>query len=103
MTNVQKISFVDSGQDFTEFYVRDGVVIDCQPFQATIWVGFKVVQAAEVGQYLQLENRTNGRKLCLQHVVEAVEDLPAAEADETVKVAQEWARRLQIDPAALGL
>jgi hypothetical protein len=42
-TNVfQKISFEDNGQDFQEWVTKDGRVIDCQPFQAFIWVGCEV-------------------------------------------------------------
>ncbi|WP_027671281.1 hypothetical protein [Rheinheimera baltica] len=38
----QTIQFVDKGQDFLEWIVRDGIVIDCQPFQFTIWTGGSV-------------------------------------------------------------
>lgn len=36
------IEFVDCGQDFTEWVLRNGIVIDCQPFQARVWVGCEV-------------------------------------------------------------
>lgn len=35
----QTIEFVDNGQDFLEWIVRDDIVIDCQPFQFTVWTG----------------------------------------------------------------
>jgi len=42
---VKKITvyFQDLGQDFTEWDIEDGVVTDCQPFQAWLWVGTKVL------------------------------------------------------------
>lgn len=38
-----KITFEDHGQDFTEWYLQDGLVVDCRPFQATIWCGNQVL------------------------------------------------------------
>jgi len=35
----QTIEFVDNGQDFLEWIIRDDIVIDCQPFQFTVWAG----------------------------------------------------------------
>jgi hypothetical protein len=35
------IRFKDTGQDFLEWHVSDGVIIDCQPFQFSTWVGRK--------------------------------------------------------------
>ncbi|MDI5832528.1 hypothetical protein OCF84_21590 (plasmid) [Shewanella xiamenensis] len=39
---MQTITFEDKGQDFYEWIVRDGIVVDCQPFQSNIWVGMEV-------------------------------------------------------------
>lgn len=103
MSEVQKISFVDSGQDFTEFYVREGVVIDCQPAQGRFWVGTKVVSQANVGQFIEIVSRASGCNTFLQHKVESVETLAAPKAEEAKLVAYEWVRRLKIEPAELGL
>lgn len=103
MADVQRISFRDSGQDFTEFLVRDGVVIDCQPFQGAIWVGTKLLESAKVGQFLKVTTRLTGGEMYLQHNVESVETLAETEADEAVRVAHEWARRLQFEPGSIGL
>lgn len=40
--NMQTIIFEDKGQDFTEWVINDGVVVDCQPCQAFVWVGKEV-------------------------------------------------------------
>lgn len=40
---MQTIKFEDKGQDFTEWVINDGVVVDCQPHQARVWVGKEVV------------------------------------------------------------
>ena len=42
MATVTKITFEDHGQDFSEWYVRDGIVIDCQPYQGRFWVGTRL-------------------------------------------------------------
>lgn len=39
---MKTIKFEDHGQDFLEWIVRNGVIIDCQPFQYKVWVGKKV-------------------------------------------------------------
>jgi len=42
MATVQKITLADQGQDFIEWFVREGIVIDCQPFQGQLWVGTRL-------------------------------------------------------------
>lgn len=36
------VTFKDEGQDFLEWDIRDGKVIACRPFQASIWVGREI-------------------------------------------------------------
>lgn len=103
MAHVQKITFVDTGQDFTEFYVREGIVIDCQPFQGAVWVGTKLVEPATAGQLIQIVPRTTGRATFLQHKVEAVETLEPQEAAEVEQYGRDWAQKLKIEPASLNL
>lgn len=43
-------TFEDNGQDFLEWIIKDGVVIDCQPFQSWLWVGREV--STENGQVI---------------------------------------------------
>ena len=38
----QTIYLEDHGQDFLEWDIEDGVVVDCRPFQGWFWVGTKV-------------------------------------------------------------
>lgn len=103
MTHVQKITFVDSGQDFTEFFVREGVVIDCQPYQGSVWVGTKVVADATVGQFIEIVPRATSRSTFLQHKVEAVETLTADQAAEVEQYGRKWATMLELEPTALNL
>lgn len=43
---------LDSGNaDFTTWYMRDGVVVDCQPFQGTVWVNSTFLRAPAVGEH----------------------------------------------------
>ncbi len=37
------ITFEDHGQDFLRWVIQDGKVIECEPFQAGIWVGKEVI------------------------------------------------------------
>lgn len=36
------ITFSDQGQDFTEWVLKDGYVVDSKPFQGWVWVGCEV-------------------------------------------------------------
>lgn len=45
---MQTIKFEDKGQDFTEWVITDGVVVDCQPQQAFVWVGKEVVVDGDI-------------------------------------------------------
>lgn len=103
MVDVQKITFEDSNQDFTEFYVRNGIVIDCQPMQGRVWVGTRVLGDAKVGQLIEIVTRSTGRECFLQHKVESVETLERSKALEAESAAHEWARMLNIAPAQLGM
>lgn len=48
------VEIEDHGQDFLEWHLnKDGVVVDCKPFQAWIWVG-NVVDLATVKQGFRL-------------------------------------------------
>lgn len=103
MAHVQKITFVDNGQDFTEFFVREGIVIDCQPFQGAVWVGTQLVEPATIGQLLRIVPRESGLATLLQHKVEAVETLEPQDAAEVEQYGHDWAKKLKIDPASLSL
>ncbi len=39
---MKTIKFLDQGQDFLEWIIKDDVIIDCQPFQFKVWAGKKV-------------------------------------------------------------
>lgn len=39
---MKTVKFEDKGQDFLEWIIKDGIIIDCQPFQFDFWVGKKV-------------------------------------------------------------
>jgi hypothetical protein len=47
------VEFADNGQDFLQWDIERGVVVDSRPFQASVWKGTKVdIRRAEVGQLL---------------------------------------------------
>ncbi len=100
---VIRIDFADDGQDFTHWFVRDGVVIDCQPFQGRVWVGSLVLTPVTLGESLRIATRETGRELTLNYPVTAFEVLPESEALEVVGYGRKWAERLGIPAADLGL
>ena len=67
----QTIKFVDNGQDFLEWIVRDDIVIDCQPFQSRIWVGREVVV---LGSVAWLKTPETDIATPLKHKVSSTED-----------------------------
>jgi len=58
---MQTITFEDHGQDFLEWDIKDGVVIDCRPFQGWLWNGTKVHNAdIKPGDILEITPVTGG-------------------------------------------
>ena len=64
------IVFEDHGQDFLEWDVIDGVVVDCRPFQGFVWKGTKVdrTKAAE-GQLLPIITKRGERRVVMYPVI----------------------------------
>ena len=85
-----KVTFVDDGQDFIDWYIKDRVVIDCQPFQGRIWVG-KVVTNSDFetigkGDSLILEGLGH-----LKHAIESVEEITdKKELKELMAIYKGW-------------
>jgi hypothetical protein len=103
MAQVQKLTLVDRGQDFTEWYVRDGVVIDVQPFGARVFIGSKVVTPiTAVGQSIKYVSR-QGHEGTLNYPVEAIEILDDAEGAEVEGYGRKWAETIGIPASDLGL
>ncbi|WP_240998617.1 hypothetical protein [Pseudomonas viridiflava] len=103
---VYKISFADSGQDFTKWYVRDGIVIDCQPVQGRTWVGAQLLQPIgdlRVGGPLDIKGRTSDVPSTLKHKIAAVEQLDASEAAIAIDFGRQWAVMIGCTPASLRL
>ena len=49
----------DHGQDFLEWDIEDGVVVDCRPFQGWVWVGAKVHNPSiQPGDILEITPKT---------------------------------------------
>lgn len=70
---VKTITFADEGQDFLEFDLdAEGHVVDCRPFQGWLWIGYRVMNHAEIkpGDYAQV-----GVEKVISHVVTGVSPL----------------------------
>ena len=68
------VHFEDHGQDFLRCSIEDGVVVDCQPFQAWLWNGTKVLNAdIKPGDILEII-RTGSTVATLNYPVERVEE-----------------------------
>lgn len=107
MAEVQKITFVDKVQDFTEWYVRDGIVIDCQPFQGQVWVGTKLIYPQGLplmpGRIVNLISPATGKVSDLKYPVKSIETLSPEEAATVEGYGRKWAEMKGIKPEALGL
>jgi len=68
------VHFEDHGQDFLEWDIKDGVVVDCRPFQGWLWNGTKVHNTdIQDGDILQITT-TDGVERTLKYPVERVEE-----------------------------
>jgi hypothetical protein len=68
------VHFEDHGQDFLEWDIKDGVVVDCRPFQGWFWNGTKVHNTSiKVGYILQITT-IDGAERALKYPVEKVEE-----------------------------
>lgn len=106
MAKVQKITLVDRGQDFTEWYVRDGIVIDCQPHQGSVWVGTRLEfpeGPLKAGSIVHMLAPDTGKLTNLNYPVEAVEELADTEAAQVEGYGRKWAEIKGLAAADLGL
>lgn len=100
MSDVMKIEIEDCGQDFTEWYVRDGIVIDCQPLQGRMWVGSRVridwdrisVKTPQRIGYMPLKYRAT-----------KVSILSQSEAEQVEGYGRKWAQIIGLPVESLGL
>lgn len=76
MTMNRKITFEDCGQDFLWWVIdENGLVIDCGPFQASVWVGSVVdLDTLEEWEPVCFDSKS-GEYLCLNYVVESIEEI----------------------------
>lgn len=67
----QTVCLEDHGQDFLEWDVDNGVVVDCRPFQGWVWNGTQVHNnPIRKGDILQIT--VQGRRTTLNYPVERV-------------------------------
>jgi len=64
----------DHGQDFLEWDIEDGTVVDCRPFQGWLWNGTKVLNTdIRPGDILKIVPASGG-ELTLNYPVESVRE-----------------------------
>lgn len=104
-TPVIRVTFGDYGQDFTEWYVRDGIVIDCQPHQGRVWVGTKVLNQATLCPkgIVAVISKATGEPTSVNYPVAAVETLAPKAAAEVEAFGRKWAEMMTMHPSDLGL
>lgn len=71
-----KIEFEDHGQDFLTWTIdtEKQEVIDCQPFQQSVWEGKKTLQRAfEVGGYVLFIDVDTGETLAINYPIAAID------------------------------
>lgn len=106
MATVERISLEDRGQDFLEWYVRDGIVIDCQPCQGRMWVGTKLLYPhgpLKAGSTVYLVGPATGHMTNLNYGVAAIETLSAGDASVVEDCGRRWAAMKNIPASDLGL
>lgn len=81
---VLKVDLEDHGQDFLTWYVRNRIVIDCEPCQARIWIGTHIARLPVVGEKLRIMNRHQRKYVELNYPVEAVTQLNDEQAGEVI-------------------
>lgn len=68
------VVFEDQGQDFLEWDIKDGTVVDCRPFQEWLWNGTKVHNTKILpGVILDITPREGGRMRLIHPVEKVVE------------------------------
>lgn len=106
MATVQKITLADRGQDFTEWYVREGIVIDCQPHQGKVWVGTRLEYPEgplKEGSVVHIRAPGTGKLTFLNYPVESVELLGDEEATKVEGFGRKWAEMKGMAATDLGL
>lgn len=92
---VYRIEFADHGQDFLDWYVKDGIVIDCQPFQARLWIGTKVtVRNIELGQQLPIFTR-RGNAMTIKYPIVTIDRLLPEQAKEAEGAFRNWLQEVE--------
>lgn len=91
---VYKIDFEDHGQGFTSWYVKNRIVIDCEPGQARAWNGTKVRTNPELGMLLPIYTRT-GRPMTLEFPIVTVMFLDEEQAKEPEANFRNWLQEVE--------
>ena len=84
---VIKVELEDRGQDFTTWYIRDRIVIDCTPFQARVWCGCRLNRTPKVGHKIRFLSRISGEFRELKYPVVSVTVLNEEQSEE---IWQQW-------------
>ncbi len=84
MVKRQRIHFEDQGQDFLWWDINElDEVIDCGPFQASVWVGCQLIIDNE-GGLLEGDRpffvNQDGEMLQLNYAIEQIEELEVSHA-----------------------
>ena len=89
---VLKITFRDGGQDFIDWYVRDHTVIDCQPFQGSIWVDKYVVNdTVKRGGIVVIANDNGDTTMQIKYKIKKVSIInDQKELDRLDKIYKQW-------------
>jgi len=74
------ITFTDGGQDFTEWRVEKDKVVDCQPFQFSVWGGALILNADDltVGGLVKIKGKVGIGIMEIRHPIEKLQILPDA-------------------------
>lgn len=82
---VLAVEFEDKGQDYGTWYVRNGLVIDCEPCSVRPYLGTKVTRPPEEGQPVHVLLPKHGGYTTTEALTVKVTLLSAAEARDVVE------------------
>ncbi|PRY90615.1 hypothetical protein [Mongoliibacter ruber] len=80
MDKIKRLHFEDHGQDFLWWDLdKDGTVVNCGPFQQSIWIGSKLVNYSETvlktGDRIFFVTNRNPDLMQLRYPIENIEEM----------------------------
>lgn len=70
-----RVTFEEHGQDFSQWTIVDGVVVDSYVFQTSAWGGTKILNEPKVGSKLKIRTKYSKEDSELRYPVKQIEEI----------------------------